>query len=55
MNYEEFKAKVLDRLKEDFPEGEIVVRKVLKNNDQCMEALTIREGDDNISPTLYLD
>ena len=34
---------------------EVTINKITKNNDTILSGLTIRQGDLNISPTIYLN
>ena len=53
MTYSDFKAAVVNEIKERNPEG-VEVREVLKNNDRVKDALALSK-DGNIAPTVYLN
>lgn len=56
MDYTEFLGYVLESITTIMgEESQVTVRKVLKNNDIELDALTITEQDSNISPTIYLN
>ena len=58
MNYEEFKQEVTDRIKDFLPEkyvnAEVSIQTVVKNNDQKLDGLMIKQEDNNICPNIYL-
>ena len=53
MTYSDFKAAVVNEIKERNPEG-VEVREVLKNNDRVKDALFLSNGG-NMTPTIYLN
>lgn len=59
MNFEEFTARIADKLKirllEESDEAEVSVRKLLKNNDVERTAVSIFGEKDSISPSIYLE
>lgn len=52
---DKFCEMIADRIGLLYPETDVSVQKVLKNNDVCLHGLTIRKEGSNISPTIYLD
>ena len=52
---EQVKEQIRDFLPEKFSDAAIDVSQVLKDNDRALHVLTIRTGDVNISPAIYLD
>ncbi len=56
MEYTFFKDSVIEHLKEKVSKGkEVNVKKILKNNDLELDALTIDDDSSNLVPTLYLN
>lgn len=59
MTYEEFKDEIKDELKEYLPEkyqdADIVMSPVIKNNDTVLDAISIREPEINIAPSIYIN
>ncbi len=56
MNYMEFKAQVVDMIREvEGPGTEVGIHRVPKNNGIVLDALTILRPGRNISPTVYLE
>ena len=59
MSFEEFKERVVKDIKaylpERFADAEVSIGVVKKNNDLRLTALTIRNRNVNIAPTIYLD
>lgn len=58
MNYDEFKEKIADEIKDFLPEkfedSNVAINTVQKNNEQ-LDGLTITSPDSNVSPTIYLN
>ena len=59
MTYEEFKKEVVEQIKDFLPaeyqNAEVKIQDVIKNNDTHVSGLTIRNEEEIISPTLYLE
>lgn len=59
MNYEEFKQEVTDKIRDFLPEkyadAEVSIQTVVKNNDQKLDGLMIKQEDNNICPNIYLN
>ncbi|MGN0384096.1 MAG: DUF5688 family protein [Eubacterium sp.] len=59
MEYKEFLDSISEKVKEHFEQKgldrNVAVRKIIKNNDIELDALTIMESKSNISPTIYLN
>ena len=59
MDFEEFKAEIVDSIKDHLPEkyadAEVSLQDVTKNNDRQLTGLLIRTEDSNITPTIYLE
>ncbi len=55
MNYEEFKQMIKERLEKVYPDKEISIREVVKNNGVILDGLMIMaEGEDAV-PSIYLN
>ena len=55
MNMDKFLEQVKDLLQAAFPEAEVELRNVTKNNGLILHGVCIRENERTISPTIYLD
>ena len=59
MNYEEFKKEVTENIKEhlssEYDDVTVSIHDVVKNNDQHLDGLMIKDESVNISPTIYLN
>ena len=56
MQYEEFRSKLICELKGYFPEDvTLCEQKITKNNGVILDAVTIREKDSFVSPTIYIN
>ena len=59
MRFEEFIQEVVNKIREFLPESfanaSVELQTVTKNNDLKLTGLTIRSGDSNIYPTIYLE
>ena len=51
----EFANAVKDSLQMKYPTAKIAINKVIKNNDECLVGITIREKDSNIAPNVYVN
>lgn len=55
MNMDKFLEQVKDLLQAAFPEAEVDLKNVTKNNGLILHGVCIREDERTISPTIYLD
>lgn len=55
MNMDKFLEQVKDLLQAAFPEAEVSLKNVTKNNGLILHGVCIREDERTISPTIYLD
>lgn len=56
MNYNDFIETIRIRaLKAAGDEGEVIINRVVKNNDTELDGLIIKEKDYSISPSIYLN
>ena len=59
MSFEDFKKEVADRIKDFLPEkyanADIRIESVVKNNDQKLSGIVIRQEESNIAPNIYLE
>ena len=55
MNMDKFLEQVKDLLQAAFPEAEVDLKNVTKNNGLILHGVCIREDDRKISPNIYLD
>ena len=55
MDYQQFQDELLGELHQRYPEYEISIRDVTKNNGVTLRGLSIREPEEVISPTIYLE
>ncbi len=56
MTYSQFKSQLIETLQQDFfPDAEIIINQVNKNNGICLDGLVIKEKEGNIFPTIYLE
>lgn len=51
----DFASAVKNSLQMKYPTAEIAINKVIKNNDECLLGITIREKDSNIAPNVYVN
>lgn len=56
MDYETFKARVKEHVKEKVEEGDkVTINHILKNNGMELDGLVIMERDSNMAPTIYIN
>lgn len=55
LSYEDFKNYVVEELEMSFPDSEIKINKIIKNNGIILDGLIIMKADSKISPTIYLN
>jgi hypothetical protein len=55
MDYNEFKAKVVEEAGKKYPDMEISIRQQMKNNGVQLDGLTIRKKDSIIAPVIYVN
>lgn len=59
MNFKEFtdyvEDNILDFMPQSYADAVVSIQEVTKNNGLVLHGLTIRTGDSNIVPTMYLD
>lgn len=55
MSFEEFCDEIMKDMKETYPELNIEMQEVLKNNGIVYQGLTFRRPEINIAPTIYLE
>ena len=54
-DFKDFISNAKDRLEAKYPELEITVKDIVKNNDVILKAFQISNADNNVAPTIYLD
>lgn len=54
-SYESFKTQILERFTAAFPDADVHVSPVTKNNGTVLDGLVVMAPGSNISPTLYLE
>ncbi len=55
LDYQQFEEIILERLQQKYPGYEISIHDVIKNNGITLRGLSIREPDNVIAPTIYLE
>jgi hypothetical protein len=55
LDYRQFEKKVVEEVQQRYSECEIIVRSINKNNGIKLRGLCIKEPEDVISPTIYLE
>lgn len=55
LDYQQFEEIILERLQQKYPGYEIFIHDVTKNNGITLRGLSIREPDNAIAPTIYLE
>lgn len=55
MEFNEFIVKILESVRNELPDCEAEIRKVVKNNNVTLSGLTIKSKDINTAPTIYLE
>ena len=59
MKFEEFKQEVADRIKDFLPEkykdADVQIQSVIKNNDNKLDGIIVKQDGSNIAPNIYLN
>lgn len=55
MNYNDFKKYVVEDAMKRYPDAHIAINDVIKNNNLKLSGLTIMQGEENISPNIYME
>ena len=54
-SYEKFKSQILERCRAAFPQADVHISPVRKNNGAVLDGLIVMSPGSNISPTIYLE
>ncbi|MCF0130752.1 MAG: hypothetical protein HUJ71_03445 [Pseudobutyrivibrio sp.] len=55
MTFQEFKLNIVEAIKEIYPQADVELTSILKNNSNKLTGLIVKDKSINITPTIYLD